>query len=137
MVYVDKVKLTEAIIGFFVVAGMVGVGLTVAVAGDEAKYETGVVRTKKDSALYVSQVNDTLVNRKILFTDKGTKCYNAYEAIQIGDTVKFENPTHNPIVNAGYSYSGIKVNSKDMEKAIEQFDRAKQLQQIQRESRQK
>ena len=137
MVYYDKVKLTEAIIAFFMVAGMVGVGLSVAVAGDEAKYETGVVRTKKDSALYVSPVNDTLVERKILFTDNATKSYKAYEAIQIGDTLKFENPTHDPIINAGYSYSDMKVNNKDIKKAIEQFNRTKQLQQIQRESRQK
>lgn len=130
-------KLAEHIFGFVVGVGVVGVGFSVAVAGDEAKYETGVVRTKKDSALYVSPVNDTLVRCKILFTDNDTKSYKAYEAIQIGDTLKFYNPTRYPIINAGYSYSDMKVNNKDIQKAIEQFNRTKQLQQIQHESHQK
>ena len=130
-------RLAEHIFGFFVGVTVVCVGFGVAVAGDEAKYETGVVRNKKDSALYLSPVNDTLVERKILFTNSPTKSYKAYEAIQIGDTLKFENPTRDPIINAGYSYSDMKVNNKDIKKAIEQFNRTKQLQQIQRESRQK
>ena len=118
------------------VAGMVGVGLSVAVAGDEAKYETGVVRTKKDSALYVSPLNDTLVNRKIQFTGSA-QCYKAYETIQIGDTVKFENPSRDQLISARYSYLSMKVNNKGIEEAIEQSNKAKQLQQIRRESRQK
>ena len=120
--------------------GVVLCSLLIVMAGsgdDDPRWETGVVRAKKDSALYVSPVNDTLVGRKILFTDKETKCYNAYEAIQIGDTMKFENPAHNPIVNAGYSYGDMRVNNKDMRQAIEQFNRTKQLQQIQREAHQK
>ena len=136
MVYEKKAKLTEAIIAFFMVAGMVGVGLSVAVAGDEAKYETGVVRTKKDSALYVSPLNDTLVNRKIQFTGSA-QCYKAYETIQIGDTVKFENPSRDQLISARYSYLSMKVNNKGIEEAIEQSNKAKQLQQIRRESRQK
>ena len=136
MVYEEKAKLIEAIIAVFMVLGTIGVCLSVAVAGDEAKYETGVVRTKKDSALYVSPLNDTLVNRKIQFTGSA-QCHKAYETIQIGDTVKFENPSRNPLISARYSYLSMKVNNKGIEEATEQFNKAKQLQQIRRESRQK
>ena len=136
MIYEEKAKLIEAIIAVFTVLGTVGVCLSVAVAGDEAKYETGVVRTKKDSALYVSPLNDTLVNRKIQFTGSA-QCYEAYKTIQIGDTVKFENPSRNPLISARYSYLSMKVNNKGIEESMKQFNKAKQLQQIRRESRQK
>ena len=81
-------------------------------------------------------MNDTLVNRKIQFTGSA-QCYKAYETIQIGDTVKFENPSRDQLISARYSYLSMKVNNKGIEEAIEQSNKAKQLQQIRRESRQK
>ena len=116
--------------------GVVLCSLLIVMAGagyDEPQWETGVVRAKKDSALYVSPVNDTLVGRKILFNGKA-RHHKAYEIIQTGDTIKFENVSHKPVVYAGCD---MKVNNKDMRQAIEQFNRTKQLQQIQREYRQK
>ena len=115
---------------FVVSVCIVGVAATI---GDD--YETGVVRAKKDGALYVSPVNDTLVGRKILFPGN-TRHGKGYEVIQIADTIKFRNPTRAVVVD-GYRNMDMQINNKNIQQAIEQFDKNKQLQQIQREWRQK
>jgi len=126
----------KTVIAYVVGMICVAVGFGVAVAGDEAEYETGVVRTKKDSALYISPRNDTLVGRKIQFSGE-PKYKEAYDIINFGDTVKFYNPKHDINITATQSFFDVKINGKDLADAKRDFDKIKQLQQIQREVRQK
>ncbi|MBP5364116.1 MAG: hypothetical protein J6Y49_02075 [Alphaproteobacteria bacterium] len=130
-------KETFQLVGYSALIALMIAGFAFSGAVEDAKYEEGIVRAKKDSALYVSPLNDTLVGRKIVLNDERTQSYKAYETIQIGDTIKFYNPSDNLVVNGKYSYSDMKVNNKNIEEAMEQFNKTKQLQQIQREARQK
>ncbi|MBQ0013213.1 MAG: hypothetical protein KBS86_01410, partial [Proteobacteria bacterium] len=121
-------KNTEIVeVVLFIVMGVAMVfGFRLAVAGDESKRETGVVRTKKDSVLYISPVNDTLVDRKMQFTGK-PQDKQAYDITSVGDTVKFYNPKHNVNIVATPGCLE-KINGKCFVDFKREYNKIKQLQ---------
>lgn len=103
---------------------------------NEHNHETGIVRVKKDGVLYVSPLKDTLVDRKIQFTDE-PKYREAYDITSVGDTIRFYNPKHDINIAANPVYLDVKINGKDLECFKREFNKNQQLQQIRMEAHQK
>ena len=59
-----------------------------------ADYDTGVVRVKKDSTIYLSPVDGTLVFRKIDFRQLPPEKRRMYGYMDVGDTLTYYNPKH-------------------------------------------
>ena len=59
-----------------------------------ADYDTGVIRVKKDSTIYLSPVDGTLVFRKIDFRQLPPEKRQMYGYMDVGDTLTYYNPKH-------------------------------------------
>ena len=59
-----------------------------------ADYDTGVIRVKKDSTIYLSPVDGTLVFRKIDFRQLPPEKRHMYGYVNVNDTLTYYNPKH-------------------------------------------
>lgn len=59
-----------------------------------ADYDTGVIRVKKDSTIYLSPIDGTLVFRKIDFRQLPPEKRQMYGYMDVGDTLTYYNPKH-------------------------------------------
>ena len=65
------------------------------IAENPADYDTGVIRVKKDSTIYLSPIDGTLVFRKIDFRQLSPEKKQLYGYMDVGDTLTYYNPKHN------------------------------------------
>ncbi|MBO7066715.1 MAG: hypothetical protein J6W40_03780 [Alphaproteobacteria bacterium] len=65
------------------------------IAENPEDYDTGVIRVKKDSTIYLSPIDGTLVFRKIDFRQLSPEKKQLYGYMDVGDTLTYYNPKHN------------------------------------------
>ena len=64
------------------------------IAENPEDYDTGVIRVKKDSTIYLSPIDGTLVFRKIDFRQLSPEKKQLYGYMDVGDTLTYYNPKH-------------------------------------------
>ena len=98
MLKYNKKILTAITCGICGVSALV-CGVACKKTNNDDGYKTGIVRVKQEKALYLSPVDDTLINCKISFYDTHYQVY--YDNIQVGDTLTVHNPRDLVIMPAG------------------------------------
>lgn len=113
------------IIGTAMTCSMIASMLLVCSNVSKTKYETGIVCEKHDGTIYVSPINNELVNRKIDFIGSDAKYSAVYDLTNVGDTLRFYNPDHKSIVNAGEVYNGVQINGKKINQIKRELNNVK------------